>query len=210
MTCSSCETSVEKSIKILSGIKLAVVDVLNNTAQVIFCPSVVNEEMIRESIQDIGFQAKLIEEEMNQKSSLACRIQVNGMTCTSCSTTLESALLLLEAIGNPGFEGILISTGGDNSRILLKVDGINTENCVRLIKNSLLALQGVQEIDFDLQLRKLSVSYTADVTGPREFIRAIESTGPGCFKESIFPEERDREEHRHHEIRKYHRAFYGV
>ncbi|XP_047270705.1 probable copper-transporting ATPase HMA5 isoform X2 [Capsicum annuum] len=194
--------------------------------------------MIRESKEDVGFQAKLIEEEMNQeKSSQVCRIQVHGMTCTSCSTTLESALQvipgvqearvalatqeaeicydpkivdcnqLLEAIANTGFEGILISTGEDSSRILLKVDGVNTENCVTLIKSSLLALKGVQEIDFDLQLKKISVSYTADVTGPRDFIRAIESTGSGCFKASIFPEGRERGEHRHQEIKQYHRAF---
>ncbi|KAK4365361.1 hypothetical protein RND71_016719 [Anisodus tanguticus] len=196
------------------------------------------EEMIRETIEDVGFQAKLIEEEMNQKSSQVCRIQVNGMTCTSCSTTLESALQvipgvqkarvalatqeaeicydpkivdcnkLLEVIGNTGFGGILISTGGGSSRILLIVDGVNTENCIKLIKNSLLALQGVQEIDFDLQLKKLSISYTADVTGPRDFIHVIESTGSGCYKASIFPEGREREEHRHQEIRQYHRAFY--
>ncbi|CAN4127390.1 unnamed protein product [Withania somnifera] len=195
------------------------------------------EEMIRETIEDAGFQAKLIEEEMNQKSSQVCRIQVNGMTCASCTTTLESALQvipgvqrarvalatqeaeicydpkivdcnqLLEAIGNTGFEGILISTGGDSSRIRLKIDGVNTENCVTLIKSSLLALKGVQELDFDLQLKKLSVSYTADVTGPRDFIRTIESTGSGCFKASIFPEGREGEERRHQEIKQYHRAF---
>lgn len=195
--------------------------------------------MIRDTMEDVGFQAnKLIEEEMHhEKSSQVCRIQVNGMTCTSCSTTLESALQvipgvqkarvalatqeaeicydpkivecnqLLEAIGNTGFEGILISTGGDSSRILLKVDGVDTENCVKLIKNSLLALQGVQEIDFDIQLKKLSVSYTADVTGPRDFIRAIESTESGCFKACIFPQGREREEHRQHEIRQYYKAF---
>ncbi|WMV43874.1 hypothetical protein MTR67_037259 [Solanum verrucosum] len=197
------------------------------------------DEMIRETIEDVGFQAnKLSEEEMHhEKSSQVCRIQVNGMTCTSCSTTLESALQvipgvqkarvalatqeaeicydpkivecnqLLEAIGNTGFEGILISTGGDSSQILLKVDGVDTENCVKLIQNSLLAIQGVQEIDFDLQLKKLSVSYTADVTGPRDFIRAIESTESGCFKACIFPQGREREEHRQHEIRQYHKAF---
>ncbi|XP_059276146.1 probable copper-transporting ATPase HMA5 isoform X2 [Lycium ferocissimum] len=238
MSCSACATSVEKAIQKLTGIRLAVVDVLNNRAQVIFCPNVVNEEMIRESIEEVGFQAKLIEEEMNQKSSQVCRVQVNGMTCTSCSTTLESALQvipgvqkarvalatqeaeicydpkivdynqLLETIGNTGFEGLLISTRGDSSRILLKVDGVNTENCIKLIKSSLRALQGVQEIDFDLQQKKLSVSYRADVTGPRDFIRAIESTRSGCFKASIFPEGREREEHRHQEIRQYHRAFF--
>lgn len=42
MSCSACAGSVEKAIKRLSGIKEAVVDVLNNKAQVVFYPSFVN------------------------------------------------------------------------------------------------------------------------------------------------------------------------
>lgn len=42
MSCSACAGSVEKAIKRLSGIKEAVVDVLNNKAQVIFYPTFVN------------------------------------------------------------------------------------------------------------------------------------------------------------------------
>lgn len=42
MTCSACAGSVEKAIKRLPGIREAVVDVLNNRAQVMFFPSFVN------------------------------------------------------------------------------------------------------------------------------------------------------------------------
>ncbi|GMQ05391.1 hypothetical protein CsSME_00050438 [Camellia sinensis var. sinensis] len=42
MTCSACAGSVEKAVKRLPGIKEAVVDVLNNRAQVMFYPSFVN------------------------------------------------------------------------------------------------------------------------------------------------------------------------
>lgn len=42
MTCSACAGSVEKAIKRLPGIVEAVVDVLNNKAQVMFYPSFVN------------------------------------------------------------------------------------------------------------------------------------------------------------------------
>jgi Cu+-exporting ATPase len=39
MTCSACAGSVEKAVKRLPGILEAVVDVLNNRAQVLFYPS---------------------------------------------------------------------------------------------------------------------------------------------------------------------------
>ncbi|KAL0331248.1 UNVERIFIED_CONTAM: putative copper-transporting ATPase HMA5 [Sesamum angustifolium] len=42
MTCSACAGSVEKAVKRLPGIKEAVVDVLNNRAQVTFYPAFVN------------------------------------------------------------------------------------------------------------------------------------------------------------------------
>lgn len=42
MTCSACAVSIEKAIKRLPGIHDAVVDVLNNRAQVLFYPFFVN------------------------------------------------------------------------------------------------------------------------------------------------------------------------
>lgn len=46
MTCSACAASVEKAVKRLPGIRQAVVDVLNNRAQVLFYPSFVNVSYI--------------------------------------------------------------------------------------------------------------------------------------------------------------------
>lgn len=42
MTCSACAGSVEKAVKRLPGIKEAVLDVLNDRAQVLFYPNFVN------------------------------------------------------------------------------------------------------------------------------------------------------------------------
>ncbi|CAL5442483.1 unnamed protein product [Camellia sinensis] len=237
MTCSACAGSVEKAVKRLPGIKEAVVDVLNNRAQVMFYPSFVNEETIRETIEDVGFQATLVEDEMNEKSTQVCRIQIKGMTCTSCSTTVESALQLvpgvqkaqvalateeaevcydpkivsynklIDVIENTGFEAILISTGEDRNKIQLKIDGVRTDNSMRIIENSLQALPGVQDIDIDPELKKFSLSYKPDLTGPRDFIQVIESTGSGRFKAMIFPEGGGREAHRQEEIKQYYKYF---
>ncbi|XP_060207090.1 probable copper-transporting ATPase HMA5 [Lycium barbarum] len=237
MSCSACAGSVEKAIKRLPGIKEAVVDVLNNRAQVIFYPTFVNEETIRETIEDVGFQAKLITEETNEKTSQVCRIRIKGMTCTSCSTTVESALQsipgvqtarvalateeaeiqydprittynqLLEATEYTGFEAILISTGEGRSKILLKVDGAHTDNSMRIIENSLRALPGVEDVDIDPELKKLSVSYQSDTIGPRKFIQVIESTGSGRFKATLFSEGDGKQSHRHEEIEYCRRSF---
>ncbi|XP_037493398.1 probable copper-transporting ATPase HMA5 [Jatropha curcas] len=239
MTCAACAGSVEKAVKRLPGIREAAVDVLNSRAQVLFYPSFVNEETIRKTIEeDAGFEATLIQDESSDKSTQVCRIRINGMTCTSCSSTVEQALQaihgvqkaqmalateeaevhydpnilsynqLLQAIEDTGFEAILISTGEDMDKIQLKVDGIRTEDSMRMIENSLRALPGVQTINIDPELSKFSLSYKPEMTGPRNFIKVIESTGTGRFKAMIFPESAGRgESHRKEEIQQYYRSF---
>ncbi|KAF2313286.1 hypothetical protein GH714_010145 [Hevea brasiliensis] len=90
------------------------------------------------------------------------------MTCAACAGSVEKAVKRLpgireaavdflnnrtqvlfypsfvNAIEDTGFGAILISTGEDMYKIQLKVDGIRTDNSMRMIENSLLALPGVQ------------------------------------------------------------------
>ncbi|KAK7369675.1 hypothetical protein VNO80_11718 [Phaseolus coccineus] len=236
MTCSACAASVEKAVKRLPGIRQALVDVLNNRAQILFYPSFVNEETIREAIEDAGFQATLIRDD-NETSVQICRIRIQGMTCTSCSSTVESALQsiqgvvkaqvalateeaevhytpnvvtynqILEAVEDTGFQATLISTGEDMSRIDLQVEGIRTGRSMRLIENSLQALPGVQGVETHPLLNKVSLSYKPDLTGPRNFINVIEETGSRRFKAKIFPEGGRRNSHRRDEIKQYYRSF---
>ncbi|GFS29563.1 heavy metal atpase 5 [Actinidia rufa] len=172
MTCSACAGSVEKAVKRLPGIKEAVVDVLNNRALVMFYPSFVNAETIRETIEDVGFQATLVEDDMNE-----------------ISTSSQVALATEEA------------------QVHYDPKECGTDNSMRMIENSLQALPGVQDIDIDAELKKFSLSYKPDMTGPRNFIQVIESTGSGRFKAMIFPEGGGRESHRKEEIKQYYRSF---
>ncbi|XP_022966151.1 probable copper-transporting ATPase HMA5 isoform X2 [Cucurbita maxima] len=233
MTCSACAGSVEKAIKRLPGIREAVVDVLNAKARVQFYASFVNLDQICEAINDVGFEASIVNDEMIER----CRIHIIGMTCTSCSKTLESTIQairgvqnaqvalateeaevcfdprilnynqLLQAIEESGFEALLISTEEDVSKILLQVDGVRSENSMRVIGSSLEALPGVLGINIDPALSKLSLSYKPNVTGPRNIIQVIESTGSGRFRATIFPEEQGIEAYKKEEIKQYYRSF---
>ncbi|KAG8374926.1 hypothetical protein BUALT_Bualt10G0046400 [Buddleja alternifolia] len=234
MTCSACAASVEKAVKRLPGIKDAVVDVLNHRAQVTFCPAFLNEEEIRDRIEDAGFEAKLITQEITERSTQVCRIHIKGLNCISCAMTLEYYLVamlgvqkalvsssneqvevhfdprilnynqILEAVEEIGFDGILISSGEDRCRIHLRVDGVQTDNAMKKIENALRALPGVQEISFEPELTKLSITYESDLTGPRDFIETIRSSG---FKSMILFEKERRGAHRDEEIRRYYKSF---
>lgn len=160
------------------------------------------------------------------------------MTCTSCSSTIESALKslhgvqtaqvalateeaevyydtrlisynqILQTIEDTGFEAIFISVGEDISKIDIQVDGFKTDYSLKTIARSLESLPGVQAIETYPELKKISISYKADLTGPRTFIEVIESSGSGHFKAMIYPEDQDgRESRRKQEIRQYYKCF---
>uniref|UniRef100_A0ACD5UT86 Uncharacterized protein n=1 Tax=Avena sativa TaxID=4498 RepID=A0ACD5UT86_AVESA len=237
MTCAACAGSVEKAVKRLHGIHDAAVDVLGCRAQVAFYPAFVSEEKIRETIEDAGFGAKLIDEEVKEKNILVCRLHIKGMTCTSCTSTVESALQvvpgvqrasvalateeaeirydrrvvtatqLVHAVEESGFEAILVTTGEDRSRIDLKVDGILDERSIMIVRSSVQALPGVEDIKVDTELQKITISYKPDQTGPRDLIEFIESAASGQIAVSIYPEADGREQHRNGEINRYRQSF---
>ncbi|XP_057525444.1 probable copper-transporting ATPase HMA5 [Amaranthus tricolor] len=237
MSCSSCSNSIEKAIKRLPGIREAIVDVLNNRAQVIFNPSLVNEEKILETIVDVGFEATLIDHNINNSSNQVCRIHIKGMTCTTCSNTIESNLQglngvtkaqvalpteeaeihydpnlvtynqLLEVVEDSGFEAVLIASGDDKCKVELKIDGLRTSRSWRIVESSLETLPGVQSIGVDPKDQKISIFYESDVIGPRSIIEMIESFGSGRYKAMICSDELGRDSHKHEEIKHYYRLL---
>ncbi|XP_062183666.1 copper-transporting ATPase HMA5-like [Phragmites australis] len=237
MTCAACAGSVEKAVKRLPGIHDAAVDVLGGRAQVVFYPAFVSEDKIRETIEDVGFEAKMIDEEVKEKNILLCRLHIKGMACKYCTSTVEFALQaspgvqrasvvlateeaeirydrrivsasqLIQAVEETGFEAILITTGEDRSRIDIKMDGIDIENSIMIVKSSVQALPGVEKIKVDIELHKITISYNPDKTGPRDLIEVIESTTSGHVTASIYPEADGREHHSYGEIKRYKQTF---
>ncbi|CAF1841181.1 unnamed protein product [Brassica napus] len=118
---------------------------------------------------------------------------------------------LLEEIENAGFEAVLISTGDDVSKIDLKIDGEFTDESMTIVERSLEALPGVQSVEIKNGSDKISVLYKPDVTGPRNFIRVIESTvfgQSGHIKATVFSEGGvGRESQKQEEIRQYYKSF---
>ncbi|PWZ40285.1 putative copper-transporting ATPase HMA5 [Zea mays] len=235
MTCAACAGSVEKAVKRLPGIHDAAVDVLGGRAQVVFYPAFVSEGKIREAIEDVGFEAKLINEEVRAKNILVCRFHIKGMTCTSCTNTVESALQAFPGVQRASVAlateeaeihydrrivtasqlihavedvaEILITTGEDRSRIDLKLDGVLSERLTMILKSSIQALPGVEDIKIDTELHKVTVSYKPDQTGPRDLIEVIESATSGGVTASIYAEAGGREHHRYGEIKRYRQSF---
>ncbi|KAG2573892.1 hypothetical protein PVAP13_7KG284700 [Panicum virgatum] len=228
MTCAACAGSVEKAVKRLPGIHDAAVDVIGGRAQ---------ENIITEAIEDVGFEAKLIDEEVMEKNILLCRLHIKGMACKYCTSTVEfvlqaspgvqrasvalateeaeirydrrivSASQLIQVVEETGFEAILITTGEDRSRIDLRMDGVLDERSIMIVKNSVQALPGVENIKLDAKLRKVTISYKPEQTGPRDLIEVIKSATSGLVNASIYLEADGRDQHRYVEIKQYRQSF---
>ena len=56
MTCSHCESIVKKAVGSLNGVSSVNVDLADNTVSVQLDPSAVNEQQIRNAIEEKGYQ----------------------------------------------------------------------------------------------------------------------------------------------------------
>ncbi|CAH2315267.1 copper-transporting ATPase 1 [Pelobates cultripes] len=121
MTCSSCVQSIEGLISQKPGVKSIQVTLANNNGTVEYDPAITNPEIIRASIEDMGFIATIsgsttplgslqrpptkylnpndrngketpTHNKQENRTADKCYIQVTGMTCASCVANIERNL----------------------------------------------------------------------------------------------------------------------
>ncbi|KAK9809274.1 hypothetical protein WJX73_000048 [Symbiochloris irregularis] len=96
MHCSSCSNAVEKALRQLEGVQNASVALLKETAQVSYLPGQVAPAQIIEAIEEAGFEAETVNEQ--PPSIKVVKLQVTGMTCSSCSGAVEKCLLAVDGV----------------------------------------------------------------------------------------------------------------
>ena len=106
MTCNSCVQTIEKNISQRAGVQSVSVSLAANTAQVHYSPEKVTAEQLREAIEDMGFDARLLGDDFctENKDVRTARISVEGMTCMSCVKTIEETMS-----NKPGVKSIKVS-----------------------------------------------------------------------------------------------------
>ncbi|KAF2297805.1 hypothetical protein GH714_003230 [Hevea brasiliensis] len=159
MTCAACAGSVEKAVKRLPGIREAAVDVLNNRAQVLFYPSFVNEETIREAIEDADDEGNVINEEeidsrLIQKNDVkiipGAKVASDGFVLWGQSHVNESMITgearpVAKTKGDPVIGG----TVNENGVLHIKATKVGSESAlsqiVRLVESAQMAKAPVQK-----------------------------------------------------------------
>ncbi|XP_026383050.1 copper-transporting ATPase HMA4-like isoform X2 [Papaver somniferum] len=91
--CSSCVTSIESALGKVTGIESVTVSALQGRAVVKYVPELINVKAINEATEYLGFQVIEFPEDM-----VVCHLRIKGMLCTSCSGSIEHALLMVDGV----------------------------------------------------------------------------------------------------------------
>ncbi|CAL9111875.1 unnamed protein product [Musa textilis] len=203
--CASCAASIESVVGDMKGVESISVSPLHGQAIIKYNPEFINAKRIKDAIEDLNFEV----DEFPDQEIAVCRLRIKGMACTSCSESVERALLmvdgvkraivglaleeakihfdpnvtdsvhLIEAIEDAGFGADLISSGDDFNKVHLKVEGLNSSEDATIIKSYLEAVEGVNHIEIDEVSHKVIVAYDPHLTGPRSLIECIQEAGHG-------------------------------
>lgn len=108
MTCDGCAASVKVALEEIAGVTSATVSYEKGEAIVTYDAARVTTEQLKKAINGIGFKAEAVKilspeetETMASETKLAtATIQVEGMTCGACATSVRLALTRQEGVAS--------------------------------------------------------------------------------------------------------------
>ncbi|KAI9456917.1 E1-E2 ATPase-domain-containing protein [Boletus coccyginus] len=162
MTCGACVESIEGVLRTQPGIHSVKVALLAERGVVEYDPTIWTAEKIVNEISDIGFDATLVPEARSDTVTL----RIYGMTCSSCTSTVENGLRDM-----PGINSVAVSLATETAEIGFEPDIIGPREMV----------DRIEEMGFDALL-----SNHQDATQKQSLARTKEiREWFGCLKWSI-------------------------
>uniref|UniRef100_A0A2K5C728 Copper-transporting ATPase 2 n=1 Tax=Aotus nancymaae TaxID=37293 RepID=A0A2K5C728_AOTNA len=113
MTCASCVSTIERNLQNKAGILSVLVALMAGKAEIKYDPEVVQPLEIAQLIQDLGFEAAVMEDYAGSNGSI--ELIITGMTCASCVHNIESKLTRTNGIT---YASVALAT----SKALVKFD----------------------------------------------------------------------------------------
>ncbi|MEE8358696.1 MAG: heavy metal translocating P-type ATPase [Candidatus Hydrothermarchaeales archaeon] len=90
MTCASCTATVTKALNKVEGVEKANVNLATNKATVDYDPNKVSKKDLEEAVKATGYGVA------SEKTTMT--LNIGGMTCASCTATVEKALNKVEGV----------------------------------------------------------------------------------------------------------------
>nr|XP_053634823.1 copper-transporting ATPase 1-like isoform X2 [Cherax quadricarinatus] len=194
MTCNSCVKNIEGNIGKQDGVHYIKVSLEEEVATLIIDPAHTSREVIRTIIDDMGFEATLLETDAS-----IVTVGIIGMTCISCVKNIESTVggkpgvlsikvslekkmgiitynpqetnpgQLQKYICDMGFEGTLqdaLQSGEKLETCIISIQGMTCNSCVQNIECSIGVKAGIKSIKVNLEKAEGRVEFNPElVTG---------------------------------------------
>ncbi|CEP16348.1 hypothetical protein [Parasitella parasitica] len=234
MTCQSCVNAITNMLSNKEGIISVQVDLQQEQATVTYDPKLTGTPDIVESIEDCGFDVSMNDDDMSKKPSPTAKtvdhadqiqpkeklrsadndtttkktvqLEIRGMTCASCVTSIEKALKSQKGIAfvsvallaeratvdydplyiQPDTMAQIVSDAGFDAKVVerkqddllqLQIYGMTCASCVAGIERGLGGLPGVLEVSVNLMTEMAKVRFNCQMTNPRAIVEEIESLG---------------------------------
>ena len=149
MTCASCSGTVERAVQAVDGVRTIAVSLLTNRAEITLNDDVAEQKLLDalgEAIEDVGFDAAFIScKNVVVALPIAAVYSVDGMTCASCSGTVERAVQAVD-----GVESVSVSLMTNRAEVKFQKDNVNP-----LVVNSV--KDAIEDVGFDAEIVSTAV-----------------------------------------------------
>ncbi|KAJ9557491.1 LOW QUALITY PROTEIN: hypothetical protein OSB04_012105, partial [Centaurea solstitialis] len=212
MTCAACSNSVEGALMSLDGVVSASVALLQNKADVVFNPNLIKEDDIKNAIEDAGFEAEILHEQVTARAAshgtVVGQFIIGGMTCAACVNSVEGILRKLpgsyscplyftrEVEYDPSITSkdeiinaiedagfeASLAQSSGQDRIMLVVTGISNNLDEKMLDEILCNMKGVRQFNFNKTSSQLDILFDTEILGPRDLVDAIHEQSCGNFE----------------------------
>jgi len=197
MSCASCATTIEKSLKKVTGVVNANVNYASEKAIIEFAETQrVNKSDLVNAVKEAGYNV------VGKTENVI--LSIGDMSCASCAQRIEKDLNKTDGIKKASvnfasekamveydstsitiddIEKVIINSGykviksAEERSVEFKIMGMDSDNCAEVIKNAIEKLEGVKQVDISLANSYAQVTYDSTKLNIRQISKAISASG---------------------------------
>jgi Cu+-exporting ATPase len=149
MSCTSCAQSIEKGLLREKGVANASVNFATEKAVVEYDPEKVTLQRIGKVIEQAGYEPLGIPKEGGKEATNKITMKITGMTCASCSQTVEGALRKVN-----GVESANVNLATEKATVVYSPSTVSILDLRKAVENVGYGVASEEEVDRSLEEMK--------------------------------------------------------
>lgn len=140
MSCAACAARIEKGLNKVPGVAQATVNFAVEKATVEFDPQAVTEEMIEETVKNLGYE--VIREKTSSEAHI--NLKITGMSCAACSARIEKVLNKMDGVQNAG-----VNLAGETASVTYDSAKVKAADIIKAVENLGYGAKRAEEVSPD-------------------------------------------------------------